>query len=178
MVSKMDKAKGMAAGVGKQAGQAIKGRTGIYSTLAKEHGMVDALLDELVRTTDRDAGRRRELFAKVKTEVLSHAKAEDAAFYSPLATHPELRDKIAESRNDHAELEKLLNELDVAAMDDPTWLRGVERLKDMVERHAEMEENEVFPIADRLLSGSDERSVDAEFKSLKEVEKQRTSPSI
>lgn len=163
MVSKSDKVKGTMMGGMKGASQALHGRTAIYSTLAKEHGKVDALLSELVSTADSETGRRQDLFSKIRSELLEHTKKEDEIFYKKLEEHPETAERITHFREQHAEVEQLLGEMKETPFDDSAFLEKAKTLKTKVEEHVQEEEKGLFPDAEDVLTKADARSLDAQY---------------
>jgi hemerythrin superfamily protein len=175
MPNKSDRAKSAVKGAVKQASQAVRGRTGIYATLSKEHGEVSSLMSELAGTDADETGRRRDLFAKVKTELVAHSKSEDAVLYSALASHPKLRDKIEHSRLEHAEVDQLLDELDDMDIEHQSWMNKFEKLQRSVEHHVHEEENELFPRAREILSADEARSLDDAYEERKADEARRAS---
>lgn len=175
----MDKTSEMAGkvtGKAKQAKQVMAGRTGIFSTLAEDHGEVAALLKR-AKNTDTDSAdglaERRSLFAEIKSQLLAHAKAEEAEFYSPLAQNPETRALIQESTSEHRELEAILEELNATDLSSAVWLGLLEQLEDTVQHHVDEEENALFPKAQKILSHDEAKHMDTRFQTLKATELHR-----
>src|SRR5690606_40654877 len=71
-------------GTVKQAATVLKGQTGIYATLAKEHGEVASLLKQAEYTADSDV--RHQLLRTIRHELTAHARAEERTLYEAL-TH-------------------------------------------------------------------------------------------
>jgi hemerythrin-like domain-containing protein len=161
----MDKAVSAVKGGVKQMGQVFRGRFGIYSTLSKEHGKVSGLMSRLANTGSDELDRRRSLFAEIKTELTEHSEIEDAVFYTELAQHSHLVEKVREARQEHSEVKTLLAELEAMPVDHQSWMTNFMRLQQTVQHHVEEEENEIFPLAERVLSGDDAERLDEEFLS-------------
>lgn len=167
MTKKIDKAKEAIMGTAKRAGQAVRARTGIFMTLAKEHGEIAALMGSLVKTDSDDITRRRELFFEFKSALLAHARTEDEVFYRTLASYPELRADIQDARKDHQEVEIFLDELSRMDMSTKAWMTTFKQLKRVVEEHVDKEESEIFSKADDVLSRDDSKAMRSRYESKK-----------
>jgi hemerythrin superfamily protein len=94
--------------------------TGVFAALKLEHAQLGALMAELAGTTADDEDlqeRRRELFARIRAELLSHAAAEEVTFYARLKSKPETSAQIDESIDEHQRMEDLVEELDKLGTD-------------------------------------------------------------
>lgn len=147
----------------KGARQAMTGGAGIFKTLAEQHGEVSAMIRRVAASTV-DSRARIEMFPRIQRELLAHAKAEEAEVYPALRSVPGLADKIAHASDEHANVERMLNEL--AAMDygDPRWIEKFHRLAIEVEKHVLEEEQEVFPIAKDAWSRAQAEEIDRRFR--------------
>lgn len=125
------------------------GLTGVFAHLAREHGKVTGLLLRLKASSD--PALRSELFAKIRTELLSHEKGELAEVFSVFADHAELAAFAKEHRRDAEKLETLIGELSKTDPTEEVWPRRLANLIDNVNRHTVEEENDFFPKASRVL---------------------------
>jgi hypothetical protein len=164
MADRIDKVVAAVRGGARQVNQAARGRFGIYSALAKEHGKLSGLMSRLADTGSDEGTRRAELFAEVRDELLAHSQAEDEVFYSALAGYPPLAEKIAHAREEHEEIETLLAELGAMDVQHQSWMNKFLRLKDSVSHHVGDEEGEIFPLAGDVLSRDDADRLEDEFK--------------
>jgi hemerythrin superfamily protein len=162
-------------GAARKAGAVLLGQTGIFSTLKQEHGEISALLGQLIhaRPTDRGLEARRELYAKIRLELLAHSAAEEETFYRHLETDPETRDSAIESRKAHKSIERLISELDVLPVDDPSWRELAEALAEHVEQHVEHEEGALFLMAQDVMSKDEAHAVDEDFRRARAKAKER-----
>jgi hypothetical protein len=167
MANRMDKAASTATGKAKQVGQAVRGRSGIYGTLSKDHGTVAALMSRLAATDADEADRRQELFTEIRDELTLHSETEDAVFYTELAKHQQLAEKIEHARSEHEEITMLLEELGEMQIDHQSWMNKFLRLQDRVQHHVDDEEGEIFPLAEKVLSSEGAERLDDEFKARK-----------
>lgn len=166
MVHKTTETFGKMKGAAKSAGQTLRGHVGIFSTLAKEHGEVSALMSRALKTDDVE--ERRSLYTKIRQELLSHAHAEDEVLYTRLSRPPETAGEIPHARKEHAEVEQLLNELQSMDPGHQSWVNKFEKLKSAVEHHANEEEQELFPQAQRVMDNEEARRLDDQYDIVKQ----------
>lgn len=139
-----------AVGTAKAAGATLAGYRGIFRTLKREHGELSVLMMRVA--TDRDGTARAQLFPIIARELLAHAQAEDAQFYSVLADHESTRAMVVELEAQHERIEILLGELAMTPVTAPDWMIRFRDLQRAVEEHVDQEEHQVFPRARRILS--------------------------
>jgi hemerythrin superfamily protein len=98
------------------------------------------------------AGDKAGLFAKIRKELLLHARIEEEVFYPALSgiEDEDCQEILKESFEEHKVVKTLLDEL--AAMDasDEQFDAKVKVMAENVEHHAEEEEKELFPYFDEL----------------------------
>jgi len=137
------------------------GSSGIYKRLKEDHGEVSALMKRVAASSDPDT--RRKFFPKVRESLLAHSKAEDKEFYAPLFDQPETRGLIEHSRDDHDEIERLLDALSRMDAATDAWVEDFKRLMHAVEAHVKVEENEVFPKAAGIFSDNQAKEMERRF---------------
>jgi len=137
-------------GTAKAAKATMQGLTGIFRHLAKEHGEVSALLMRLKASSDPNT--RRELFPTIRYELLAHEQGELRELYPVLRDNEQTR-AVAESHDLQAKsLEEAIGALNGVAVDSPMWQPTLERLIEQVQAHVREEENEYFPLAQRVFA--------------------------
>lgn len=139
-----------AVGAARAASAAVAGYRGVFRTLKREHGEVSVLMMRIA--TDRDGAARAQLFPLLARELLAHAQAEDAEFYTVLADHETTRPLVLQLEADHERVEVLLSELAGMPLNAPGWMLRFRDLVRAVQEHVDYEENQVFPRARQLLS--------------------------
>jgi hemerythrin superfamily protein len=158
-----------AKGAAKQAITALKGQTGIFSTLAKEHGEVSSLLKKAAKASDENECRK--LLDLIRVELLSHAKAEEETFYAALLNHPATAELARTSEQEHRVVETLLESAQNLAGRGDAGREAIENLAKQVESHAQDEEQRVFPLADEVFSRDEQQRMDEHFKNRKDTHK-------
>lgn len=151
----------------------IEGYGGIYRRLAEEHGEVSALMTRIASSSDSSS--RRELFDKLRKELLAHSHAEQQEFYSVLENHSETRSIASHSVAEHGEIELLLERLTTSDPSTKAWSEEFERLKQTVDHHVEEEEGKLFPQAKDVLTKDQAREIEHRFAQAKSGEMRRLS---
>jgi hemerythrin superfamily protein len=155
MTNKIEELASKAMGVAKAAKATFEGLEGVFRHLAREHGEVSALLLRLQISSDPEV--RRELWPSIRNELLAHEQAEKTVVYPAFLKEADTREMAQEHTNDAADLEEAIAEVSSTAVDSDQWQPALERLIQMVQEHVRDEEEEYFPIADRMLK---DRSAD------------------
>ena len=122
---------GFAANFGRKAVmQGMEAAAGDWDEiLAAEHDMALAVFDKMLATDATQTFKRKMLLMKL-THALRDANEAVSA------------DQL---EGEHGYIKTFIYELNEAGPDSPTWLEKVREFRDLVSRHAHMEEEEVFP---------------------------------
>ena len=123
--------------------------------LTEDHRKVRKLLDELNATTDRAEKKRTALLAQIAKELKAHTTIEEEIFY------PAFKDAGRKSDDDKLYFEALEEHRAAGELVLPDLLRTkvtseqfsgrAKVLKELVEHHADEEEQEMFPRARKLM---------------------------
>jgi hemerythrin superfamily protein len=148
MTSKLEEFASKTLGAVKAAKAAFEGLDGVFRHLEREHGEVTALLLRLQISSDPKV--RRELWPTIRNELLAHEQAEKAEVYPAFLQDSDTREMAQEHTQDASELEEAIAELNAIEADSERWQPTLQRLIQMVQEHVRDEEEEYFPIADRL----------------------------
>jgi iron-sulfur cluster repair protein YtfE (RIC family) len=111
--------------------------------LTQDHEKVKKLFEEAQRTSDMT--EKTKLFDQIDTELAIHAEIEEAVFYPALEQHDELKEMVAEAREEHEQVEELLLEIEDLATEGTDFDGQLSTLKETVEHHVSEEEGEMFP---------------------------------
>jgi hypothetical protein len=145
MAHPIDEATAKTAGAARGVKARFNGLVGVFTQLAKEHGEAKHLLQRAMNTSD--AEKQRELWRKLRAELLSHERAELIEVYDVLDTHAELAQIVARHQKDAREFEVALEAVDSASYGTSDWNRAVGTLEALVSEHARVEEEDFFPRA-------------------------------
>ena len=107
--------------------------------LKRQHRRVEEIFDKL----DDGDGAASVLLESLANDLAAHMAIEQDIFYPALRTFdPEL---VEESYEEHANAELALKRLLSVGAGDPTFDAKVAALKDLILRHVELEEEDLFP---------------------------------
>ncbi|MCA1749254.1 MAG: hemerythrin domain-containing protein [Sphingomonadales bacterium] len=146
----------------------------IFARLKEDHDKHRTMLD-LVEKTQGDSEGRRELFERLRTEVMAHAAAEEETLYATTMEDPDLREDATHSVAEHKEIEDYLKELTETDYSSPGWLPRFKTMKDRYLHHIEEEEDEMFVAAARDLSQAKEEQLARKFEQRKPDELERAA---
>jgi Hemerythrin HHE cation binding domain len=136
-------------GAAKAAKATLEGATGVFKELMREHGEVTALLIRVKKTSD--VGVRRELFPKIREDLVAHEKGELAAVYPVFRTHEDLAAYAEMHEREAGSLERMIQRLSGMAYEDTEWESAFADLMREFSHHVKEEESEYFPVASRTL---------------------------
>jgi len=120
-----------------------------FDALKAEHAATLAMFDKLEATDDSQTAMRTTLLMKLTHALDKHVHEEEMVVYPALREANEAYDADL-LEGEHGYVKTYLYELDQMGSDAPNWLERVREFRRTVEKHARMEEDEVFP---RLKSG-------------------------
>ena len=140
----------------------------LYEMLHRDHEKVKSLFEQLDAAGDDQESRREALFSDLYRELDIHTQAEEKYFYSRLRGETDTREMTLESLDDHKLAKRLLTELDSMDKGTPEWRFKCRTLRDTVEGHVEMEEQQLFPLAQRILDDEEAAGIAEDIESYKE----------
>ena len=139
----------------------------IYSLLKKDHETISSLFEKLEQTSGRAKKAREKIFAEIKLELMDHSEAEKTAFYDPMQSKKEAKDKILEANEEHGLVAHLIQEISSLPPDDERWMAKCSVLKEVAEHHVKQEEGEIFKTAKKLFDKKEAQDMGAHFLQLK-----------
>ena len=122
--------------------------------LKADHAKVKRLLRELDQTTERAVKERERLVREIERELKTHAQIEEELFYptfKKVSEGTDAEDLFYEATEEHHVVDMVLPALKAANPKSHEFAAKAKVLKDLVEHHAQEEETEMFPKAQRLL---------------------------
>lgn len=137
---------GFAANFGRKAiMQGIASMAGDWDEiLAAEHAAALALFDKMLATDETQTFKRRMLLTQLCHAIEKHAYEEEMVVYPALREANETAD-ADHLEHDHGYIKTFIYELGQMEASAPNWLEKVREFRDLVARHAHMEEEDVFP---------------------------------
>ena len=139
--------------------------------LKADHKKVRELLSQLVESTTRAEKKRRELLDKIEQELKVHTHIEEEIFYPAFkaAGNAEHKKMYFEALEEHRAVEALV--LPDLKKTDPTSEKFSGRakvLKELVEHHADEEEEEMFKAARKAMSARQLEELGEQMQASKE----------
>jgi len=142
----------------------------IYEALRDDHDTQRTLVEQLLKTHG-DSDGRRELYERLKRELVAHAAAEERCFYVPLMEDDLTQEKARHSVAEHHELDEFMEQLDGYDMSGPQWIQTAGELGERLLHHLAEEEHEVFQLAGKVLTDDQTRDLADEYAA--EMERHR-----
>jgi hemerythrin-like domain-containing protein len=130
--------------------------------LTADHEVVRELLTKLTATTSRAGKTRRELLERIAEEIRIHAAIEEELFYPALreAGGSDAAKMFFEATEEHRAVEELvLPDLENTEVQSDQFSGRAKVLKELVEHHADEEEEEMFPMAKEVLGAKELREL-------------------
>ncbi len=151
-------------------------RQGVFATLTREHRTISVMFEQILSGRG-EATSRSEKFALLARDLLTHAHAEEEVLYTSLA--PRMPSEVRKAREQHALVERVIDDIASRPRADETWLAKVEVLKELVEHHVQEEEGRFFQDALRSLDPQQSEALDARYaqardRQLAQLEERRT----
>ena len=140
----------------------IVGSMTIFERLRADHDVQRTLMRLLLKTHGDSRGRN-ELFQRLKRAVETHAEAEERAFYARLLGSELGREQAANSVREHGQVRDLFSELEQQDMSSSAWLGKAQTLVDLSEHHMQKEEREIFEVARKVLTKTEQESLVDDF---------------
>jgi hemerythrin superfamily protein len=165
MANRMDTLVSKTRGVAKSVKARMDGLTGVFATLAKQHGEAASLLETVVANPEK----RVDLWPQIRTALLAHERAEMHVLYPSLRLIPETQ-ALAEHHDIEAHaLEGMIEHLDTLPIESEMFGKLFVELADTVKNHATVEEEqEIFPIALRAIGETRAREIDVRYIAMHE----------
>ena len=139
--------------------------------LKEDHQKVRGLLSELEETTERSSDKREKLLAAIEQELKIHTRIEEEIFYPAFrdaAQKKDDKDLYYEALEEHHVVDLVLPEIKETDADSEEFGAKAKVLKDLVEHHAEEEETEMFPRAQKLMDREELHRLGGELAKAKE----------
>jgi hemerythrin superfamily protein len=137
---------GVAANFGRKAlMQGMEAATGDWDEmLAAEHDMALAIFDKMLATDESQTFKRKMLLMKLTHALDKHAHQEEMVVYPALreANQAVSADQL---EGEHGYIKTFIYELNEMGPEGRNWLEKVREFRELVARHAHMEEEDVFP---------------------------------
>ncbi|MGF1600045.1 MAG: hemerythrin domain-containing protein [Acidimicrobiales bacterium] len=135
----------------------------IFDAIRQDHEIQRKLGAQLLETHG-DSDDRRETFEELRAMLTSHAAAEERYFYVPLMEHDLTQDQARHSVAEHKELDDYVEQLESYDRSASQWLVTARQLVERLEHHLDEEEQEVFDLAEQVLTDPQRNELAADYR--------------
>ena len=149
--------------------QPRKGKDAI-TLLKEDHKKVKGLLTQLEKTTERGADRRVKLLGRIETEIKAHTTIEEEIFYPAYRDAVKKKDDrelYQEALEEHHVVDLVLPELKDTDPGGEIFGAKAKVLKELIEHHADEEEQEMFPRARKVIGTAELRQLGSRMEGRK-----------
>jgi hemerythrin superfamily protein len=143
--------------------------TDAIALLKKDHEKVRDLLSKLEKSADRGGDRAMKLYTQVETEVKIHSQVEEEIFYPAFRDAAKKKEDMKmffEATEEHHVVDLVMPELTETDSQEQ-FAAKAKVLKELIEHHADEEEQEMFPRARKLLDRNELRELGERLKQRK-----------
>jgi hemerythrin-like domain-containing protein len=137
------------------------------SLLEKDHRRFEQLLKQGEETTESAVKGRTELLKTITTELNLHELIEEKVLYPALKLHPEAKDIVLESFQEHHVADVIVGELQRLNVSDEQWGAKFKVLMENIEHHIQEEEGEMWRTARGVFSQEELRQLGARMARMK-----------
>lgn len=123
----------------------------IFDRLEADHATFRELMKKLAATTTRGAKVRADLFERLRSTVIAHARAEEAVLYDALKQTRKTRPEVLEGVEEHHLSDITFAEMAKLAPTDERWTAKLAVLSEGLRHHIDEEERELFKDARKKL---------------------------
>lgn len=145
----------------------------LFDLLREDHRNVDHLFKQMEKT--KDLFKQEEIFADAAIELIVHSEAEDEVIYSKLERKSLGKERVEQSRLEHAYIKKLVSQLGAMTCDDAHWQPMFRKLVIAVLNHIDEEEAESFELLERHFDQMQLAKMAEDFLARKEEIKEKKS---
>lgn len=112
----------------------------IIPLLKKDHKEVNALLKEVLATSETATTKRGQLFSQINDSLSLHTRFEEESIYPLLLEQRKTREDTLEAEEEHAQIKHLLADIAGTDAGDERWKAKVMVLAENVRHHVKEEE--------------------------------------
>ena len=143
----------------------------ILKTLKAEHDWFAVCSTNSTETTDRATKKRSDLLAKIKKNLMPHAKWEEIVFYPAFKERAD-RDGLqthAEAVEEHKAVEEtVIPDVNAADVGTPQFAGRAKVFGELVDHHASEEETTMFKMARKMFDAQERADFDVQYEEWKQ----------
>ncbi len=135
--------------------------TSIFAILRREHSQAKENLSQMIN----ENRPMSEMFSQTRDALNSHMRGEESVLYPILETNASTRSLALASIEEHNMAKQVMNDMPTASASNEQWNAKIRVLNDLISRHVEVEENEVFPKAKAYITEDQAKNLGREYTS-------------
>lgn len=136
----------------------------IYQALHQDHMEIIDLFKQIEEDQVGGDVSRYMLFANLSKGLSVHMQSEEDTLYLALGGIDQTHNMMAQSYKEHGTIRDALDRMANVPRGSEAWLSSLNDLQEMVSRHVEREESEVFEAARRVLTESEAQELSSRFE--------------
>jgi len=141
------------------------------AVLKDDHDKVRKLLSDIEDTTEEDVDQREDLLMQLEREIKIHYQIEEEIFYPAFRDAAEERDErkmFFEATEEHHVVDLVLPEVKEADPASEVFAAKAKVLKELIEHHADEEEQEMFKAAREIMTAEELQDLGDQLRTRKE----------
>jgi hemerythrin superfamily protein len=136
--------------------------------LKADHDKMRSILEDGESTREEDRKQRRQLFMRLRDDLLIHERMEEEVLYPALRNYPKAHDIVLEGYEEHHVADLLVDELEETDLADERWAAKWKVLKESLEHHMEEEESDMFPKAKKIFDREQLEALGARMEQIRQ----------
>jgi hemerythrin superfamily protein len=139
----------------------------IFEVIKDDHDRMRALLKRLINNAESAPEKRTDIIARIRDEIVPHARAEEAVLYNNMRRADAPTNKVYHGFKEHAESEAILIALEAMDTLNVEWTAVAQKLHDALDHHMSEEERDLFPQAKAAFTNEQVTAMATDFKTMK-----------
>src|SRR5436190_11166806 len=153
----------------------------VIEVLEQDHREVEEMFSELESlqgaSREEDKARRKAVTEQVTIELVRHSVAEEVLVY-PMVEREVSAEEAEHAREEHAEAEETLQQLEKLDADDPSFDEELARLMAEIRHHIQDEEGQMFAHMRQVIDAEELRKLGGRVEAFKKVAPTRPHPNV
>lgn len=149
----------------------------VVAFLKAQHNLIEDMFDQVLHATDPKA--REEPFAALRQLLAVHETAEEMVVHPRARKEHEDGDTIVDARlKEEHEAKELLSKIEQLDITSEQFINELTKLREAVLDHAQLEENEEFPVLQRNLDTDDLKRMGAAVRAAEAIAPTHPHPGV
>lgn len=137
----------------------------ITERLRQEHNDIQNMFSELMNSQIEDAESYGKKVIDLMIKLEGHERAEEQTIYAQLQTDLDVRPIALQAMEEHRVARMLMRDLADLEVTEELWLPKLVVANNIVSLHVQIEEGNVLPLIEQMLSDEDRSKLDRDYES-------------